>query len=60
MKALWFVQNIAVSIADFAGAVSRRRMRRLLILLPVLLAIALALALVSSSGALAPFLYPLF
>ena len=42
------------------AAVARKRHRRFLVLLPALLLVAVALAIVSSSGALAPFVYPLF
>jgi hypothetical protein len=44
----------------FASFTRRRRSRRFLVLLPFLLVIALLLAIVASSGALAPFVYPLF
>jgi hypothetical protein len=48
------------TIGDVFGALSRKRRRRFLILLPVLLFVAIAIAVITSSGALAPFVYPLF
>jgi hypothetical protein len=60
MKIVWMIQSISASLRDMVGALAQRRQRWLLILLPVLLVISLLLAIVSSSGALAPFLYPLF
>lgn len=50
----------ASSLREVFGAFTRRRGRRFLVLLPFLLAISLVLAIVASSGALAPFVYPLF
>jgi hypothetical protein len=38
----------------------KRRNRRFLVLLPFFLVIALMLAVIAGSGALAPFVYPLF
>jgi hypothetical protein len=60
MKFFWVFQSITESVRDVIGALAQRRQRWLLVLLPVLLLIAVLLAIVSSSGALAPFLYPLF
>jgi hypothetical protein len=48
------------TIAEVAKSVARKRHRRFLILMPVLLLIAVVIAVISSSGALAPFVYPLF
>lgn len=48
------------TIAELIRAVSRKRHRRFLILMPVLLLVAVVIAVISSSGALAPFVYPLF
>ena len=55
-----FLQGIALSVSELFRAMIARRHRRLLPLLPVLLIVALMLAIVSSSGVLAPFVYPLF
>lgn len=60
MRVIWFVQSVCGSIAELFSALRGRRLGRLLLVLPVLLAIALVLALISSSGVIAPFLYPLF
>ena len=54
------VRSIFMTIADVFRAFTRKGHRRFLLLLPVLLLLALLLAIVSSSGALAPFVYPLF
>ena len=48
------------TIGELFGAMLRRRHRRFLILFPVLMLVAVVIALISSSGALAPFVYPLF
>lgn len=48
------------TIAQLFTVLRRRRHRRFLLLLPALVLIAAAMTLVSSSGALAPFVYPLF
>ena len=48
------------TIGEVFGSLMRKRHRRFLILLPVLLLVAIAIAVISSSGALAPFAYPLF
>lgn len=48
------------TIGEIFGSLMRKRHRRFLILLPVLLLLAIAIAVISSSGALAPFVYPLF
>lgn len=44
----------------FRTVSGKRRNRRFLVLLPFFLVIALMLAVIASSGALAPFVYPLF
>ena len=49
-----------VTIGEVLGSMMRKRHRRFLILLPVLLMVAVVIAVISSSGALAPFVYPLF
>ncbi len=54
------VRGILSSIREVVGATSTRRSRRFLLLLPILLIFAVVLALITSSGALAPFVYPLF
>lgn len=48
------------TITEVLGSLRRKRNRRFLILLPVLLLVAIVIAVISSSGALAPFVYPLF
>jgi len=60
MRVLWFLQSVFGAIADLVLTMLNRRMGRFLTFLPVLLLIALVFALISSSGAIAPFLYPLF
>jgi hypothetical protein len=44
----------------YSAMATRRRNRRFLVLLPLFLLLSLLLAIVASSGALAPFVYPLF
>lgn len=54
------LQGIFLSVSEIFGSMSKRRSRRLLPILPILLVIALLLGIISSSGVLAPFVYPLF
>jgi hypothetical protein len=60
MRMIWFVQSIGMSLRDVVATLVRQKQRRFLLILPVLLLIGLLLAIASSSGVLAPFLYPLF
>jgi hypothetical protein len=60
MRFQWAVQSVCISVQDLVVAFVRRRARLLLLLLPAILLFSLVLAMVSSSGALAPFIYPLF
>ncbi len=60
MRFQWVVQSACSSVGDLVVAFVRRRARLLLLLLPAILLFSLVLAIVSSSGALAPFIYPLF
>ena len=53
-------RGILTTIGEIVSAVMTKRHRRFMILLPVLLALAVIIALITSSGALAPFVYPLF
>ncbi|WP_374674252.1 hypothetical protein [Ideonella sp.] len=48
------------TLADLFLVLRQRRHRRFLLLFPVLALIAMVMAAISSSGALAPFVYPLF
>jgi len=57
-NAIW---STIKSAAEVLGTLSaQRRNRRYLILVPIFMMVALLLAIVSTSGALAPFIYPLF
>jgi hypothetical protein len=60
MRIKWFLQGVGSTVVDLVKALFQSRTRRMVLILPVLLLIALVFALVSSSGVLAPFLYPLF
>ena len=60
-RAYNFVWSTVKSIAEMLGTLSgSRRNRRFLILVPIFMVAALLLAIVTTSGALAPFIYPLF
>jgi hypothetical protein len=52
--------GILTTLREIFGAFAIKRHRRFLLLLPILLMIAVLLAVISSSGLLAPFVYPLF
>ena len=52
--------GIATSRELLGTLTKKKRNRRFLILLPFFLVISMLLAIVASSGALAPFVYPLF
>lgn len=54
------VMSVVMSIGDIFATFARNRLKRYLIILPVLFIVALLLSIISSSGVLAPFLYPLF
>lgn len=54
------VRGIFSTVREVVGATTTRRSRRFLLLLPILLIFAIVIALITSSGALAPFVYPLF
>ncbi|WP_434628044.1 hypothetical protein [Chromobacterium sp. CV08] len=60
MKYLWIIQGVFSSIIEIFKDLNKGGRRMLLFMLPTLLVIALLLAVISSSGILAPFLYPLF
>lgn len=60
MKPVWMLKSISMSVAEIVKSFLKRRTASLLLVLPVMLLFALALALISSSGVLAPFIYPLF
>jgi hypothetical protein len=60
MKPTWVIKSVVMSIRDVTEVMFQRKQRKLLLVLCVLLALGLVLAIVSSSGVLAPFLYPLF
>jgi hypothetical protein len=49
-----------MTIVEAFQAIRQSRFRRLVYILPVLIVIGLLLFIVSSTGALAPFVYPLF
>lgn len=53
-------KGILTTVGEIVGTVVSRRHRRFVLLLPVLGLLALVIALITSSGALAPFVYPLF
>lgn len=57
---LWRLQSVSAAVSDLIRALSGRRVGRLFVVVPALILIAALLALVTSSGVLAPFLYPLF
>ena len=48
------------TIGEVLAIMMRKRHRRFLIIVPVLMLVAVVMAVISSSGALAPFVYPLF
>ena len=48
----------AIEVLD--ALLGRQKSRRYLILVPIFMVVALLMAVVSTSGALAPFIYPLF
>jgi len=57
-NAIWStVKSTAEMLSTLSG---KRRNRRYLILVPIFMIVALLLAIVSTTGALAPFIYPLF
>lgn len=60
MKVVWLAQSIGLAVWELARAFLTRPLKRLLALLPALLLVSIVLALISSSGVLAPFVYPLF
>lgn len=55
---LW--KGTLISLEEILRVFFIRKNRPFLLLLPILLLVALLLAIVSSSGVLAPFVYPLF
>lgn len=60
-RAYDFIWSTIKSIAELLTALSgKRRSKRFFILVPLFMVVALLLAIVSTSGALAPFIYPLF
>jgi hypothetical protein len=58
ISARW--KGTLMTVGEIFRAIAPKRHRRFMILLPVLLLLAVLLAVVSSSGVLAPFVYPLF
>lgn len=53
-------KGVLLTIREIFSAVLKKRHRRFIVLLPFLMIIAMVLAVITSSGVLAPFVYPLF
>jgi len=60
LRVITRVGSALTTVGEVFGALLRKRHRRFMILFPVLMLLAVVIAVISSSGALAPFVYPLF
>ena len=59
-KTLDWALGVIWTIGELFGSAMTKRSRRFVVLIPVLLIFAAMIALITSSGVLAPFIYPLF